>query len=374
MKILLTGGGSGGHIIPLLAVVSEIEKIAEEKNIEKLEFLLISPDGNFNDSLLERGIQVQKIAAGKLRRYFSWDNLSDLFRIPIGIVQSIHYVLKFKPDVVFSKGGFASVPPVFAGWLLGVPIITHESDIVPGLANKTISFFAKVVLVSFPGTEKFFSGKKVILTGNPIRRDILSGDKERAKDFFDLRENFPTILVYGGSQGSKRINEVIKESLPVILNKYQVIHICGENNYGKMKDETDRMALENKKRYKAYAFLSDEMKDAYALSDLVVSRAGANSLSEIIAVEKPNIVIPLPGSANNHQEMNAEYFAGKHISAVIYEKDLTSERLAGELDEVLSKKEEILKNIRAYKDLTIKDSAKMIAGEIFGILGRKNFD
>ncbi len=338
MKILLTGGGTGGHLIPLLGVVSELRKINAEKKLGEPEFLLITPASGFNENISEAGIQIKTIKAGKLRRYFSWENLRDIFKIPIGIVQSLYHISKFKPDVVFSKGGFASVPPVIAAWILRVPIITHESDIVPGLANRIIASFASKILISFSAAEKYFDKNKVILTGNPIRSDIVQGNRENALKFFKLSPDLPTVLIFGGSQGAQKINEMTLEILPSLIEKCQVIHQCGDKNYEEIKNKVSKLNLKCPERYRVYPFIKDEMKDAYALAEIVIGRAGANSLAEIVALKKPNILIPLSTSANNHQPKNAEFFTEKKASLVIDETVNNSQDLAKAIFKLLSDK------------------------------------
>lgn len=338
MKILLTGGGTGGHLIPLLGVVSELRKICLEKGIEKPKFLLITPASDFNQSISEAGIQIKTIKAGKLRRYFSWENFKDILKIPVGIIQSLYYIYKFKPDIVFSKGGFASVPPVIASWVLKIPIITHESDIVPGLANRIIARFASKILISFSAAEKYFDKSKVILTGNPIRSDIEKGSRENALEFFKLSPDLPTVLIFGGSQGAQKINEMVLEILPNLIEKCQIIHQCGDKNYKEIKNKISELNLKYPERYRVYPFIKKEMKDAFALADIVISRAGANSLAEIVALQKPNILIPLSTSANNHQPENAKFFAEKNASLIIDETVSNSQDLADAILKLLSDK------------------------------------
>jgi len=374
MKILLTGGGTGGHIMPILAVVDKLKKLDKDCNEApqpcgtmeptNLDFLFIGPKSNFNKVITDEGIKVKTISAGKLRRYISIENLFDTIKIPIGIIQSLGVIYNYKPDIVFSKGGFASVPPVIAAWIFKIPIITHESDIVPGLANKIISKFAKKILISFSVSEKYFSKKKVVFTGNPIRQDILDGNKNRARNTFDLKEEIPTILIFGGSQGARRINEVIIKSLPDILEKFQMIHICGNKNYKNIKQEVQNLDLKNNHRYKLHPFLTNDLKDSFALCDVIISRAGANSLSEIIALEKMSIIIPLSTSANNHQLLNAEYFAKKEMTIMIKEKNLTSEKLTEETLTLLSNNEvgdKIIKNIKKHNSSIKQNATKCIA-------------
>ncbi len=339
MKILLTGGGTGGHLIPLLGVVSELKKISAERKLEKPEFLLIAPASGFNKNISDAGIKIKIIKAGKLRRYFSLENIIDIFKIPIGAIQSLCYIRKFKPNVVFSKGGFASVPPVIAAWTLRIPIVTHESDIVPGLANKIIARFASKILISFSVTEKYFDKNKVVLTGNPIRSDIVQGSRENALKFFKLSPDLPTILIFGGSQGARKINEMALEILPELLKKYQVIHQCGIKNYDKTKNIVSSFNLKNQGRYRLYPYLNKEMKDAYAVADIVISRAGANSLAEIVSLKKLNILVPFSTAASNHQFKNAKFFVEKKASLAIDETVNNSQDLADAIFKLLSNRD-----------------------------------
>ncbi len=383
MKILLTGGGTGGHLIPLLGVVSELKKISLEKKGRELEFLLITPASGFNKNISDAGIEIKTIKAGKLRRYFSWENFKDILKIPVGVVQSLYYVYRFKPAVVFSKGGFASVPPIIASWILRVPIITHESDIVPGLANRIIARFASKTLISFSAAEKYFDKNKVVLTGNPIRSDITEGNIENALKFFKLSSDLPTVLIFGGSQGAQKINEFVLEILQELVGKCQIIHQCGDKNYKEIKsrvhclehkdsssNETNSYTLKSElqNRYRLYPFINDEMKDAYAIADIVISRAGANSLAEIVALQKPNILIPLSTSANKHQDENAKFFAEKNASLIIDETVNNSQDLADAIFKLLDDKSfqtQMKQNLS--KIASPQDASHKIAGEIVNI-------
>ncbi|MCK4592648.1 undecaprenyldiphospho-muramoylpentapeptide beta-N-acetylglucosaminyltransferase [Candidatus Parcubacteria bacterium] len=368
MKILLTGGGTGGHLIPLLGVVSELKKICIEKKIEKPEFLLITPASDFNKNIAENGISVKIIKAGKLRRYFSLENFRDILKIPIGIVQSLHYIRQFRPDVVFSKGGFASVPPVIAAWILRVPVVTHESDIVPGLANRIIARFASKILISFSAAEKYFDKSKVVLTGNPIRSDIMKGSMENALKFFKLSPNLPTVLIFGGSQGAQKINEMALEILPDLIEKCQIVHQCGDKNYEEIKNKIGKLNLKYPERYRVYPFIKKEMKDAYALAEIVISRAGANSLAEIVALKKPNILIPLSTSANNHQPENAKFFAEKESSLIINETVNSPQDLANVVFKLLSDKDLQYQMKQKLSELAPSQNAsRKIAEEIISI-------
>lgn len=364
MKILLTGGGTGGHLVPLLSIISEIKKRDAEA-----EFLFVGPKSDFNDVLKADNIEVREISAGKIRRYFSWENFSDIFRILVGTDQALFYILRFKPDVVFSKGGFGAVPVVWAAWLLRIPVMSHESDTVPGLANKLIGKWATKIFVAFPEAEKHFQKNKVIISGNPIRKDILSGDRRKAQDFFGFNEKLPVLLVFGGSQGAQHINDILFKALPNLLPDFQVIHICGTKNFEEIKQKTSGLELANKERYKVYPYLGEEMKDAFALADFVVSRAGANSLSEIIALEKLSLIIPLSSAANNHQYYNAKYFADQKMVLMAEEKDLDIDEFISKLKELRERKNELVENLRKYNFSSgDKSPEEIIAEEIVRVV------
>ena len=345
MKILLTGGGTGGHLIPLLSVVDEIRK-----RDPKAEFLFVGPKSGFNEALKMAGIEVREVNAGKFRRYFSWENFLDVFRVLVGIDEAIFHLWKFKPDVVFSKGGFASVPAVVAAHYLRVPVFTHESDTMPGLSNKLIGRLAKKVFISFPESRNHFLDSKIVVSGNPIREDILQGDKDRGRKFFGFTDDLPVILIFGGSQGAQRINEILFGSLGKLLDEFQIIHICGDKNYEELKKKVESMNIPNGSRYRTYPYLHKEMKDAFALSDFIISRAGANSLSEIIALEKPSLVIPLPSAANNHQYHNAKHFADQNMIIMAEEKDLDADKFLEKIGELQDRKTDLVHNLNKYNN------------------------
>jgi UDP-N-acetylglucosamine--N-acetylmuramyl-(pentapeptide) pyrophosphoryl-undecaprenol N-acetylglucosamine transferase len=360
MKILLTGGGTGGHLIPLLSVVSEIRK-----RDGSAEFLFVGPKSDFNETLKSAAIEFREVKAGKIRRYFSWENFTDIFKVLIGTDEAFFHILKFKPDVVFSKGGFASFPAVLAASYLRIPILTHESDTVPGFANRLIGKFASKIFISFPGTRNYFPDSKIIVSGNPIREDILQGDKARARKLFAFKEDLPVLMVFGGSQGAQKINEILEESLDEILQKFQVLHVCGMKNFEEIKAKIGSLPIRNKNRYRAYPYLHDEMKDAFAISDFIISRAGASSLSEIIALRKPSLIIPLPSAANNHQYYNAKHFADENLVLMAEEKDLDKNKFLEKIRELQDRRHEITDNLKRYNDsMGSKKPAEIIAEEI----------
>jgi len=356
MKILLTAGGTGGHVQPILAMISELKRIAQEKKIP-LEFLWIGGEkGPEKEFARSKNIPFKGISVGKIRRYFSWQNIVDLFKISRGIIQAFLIVRKFKPDKVFGKGGYVSVPGVLASWLLHRSIIIHESDSIPGLANRFLSHFATKIAISFEECERYFPRDKCVLTGNPIRSEILEGSKECGFSYFKLSKDKPIIFVTGGSQGSRAINEIVKKAMPELLKICQVIHQSGIQN--------SKFKIQNSKniRYRRYGFLkSKEMADAYALADLVISRAGSNTLFELAALEKPSILIPLPTSAQNHQLRNARVFEKSGGAQVILQKDLTQQVLLKNIKDLLDNKERLEGISRNVSKLARLDAARKIA-------------
>jgi len=364
MRILFAGGGTAGHLMPILAVISELKKIAKEKKIP-LEFLLITTNDGFSSHLAEEaGIPYKTISFGKIRRYWSWRNIVDIFKMPLGFIQAFWYIYIFMPDVIFGKGGSASVPAVLVGWVYRIPVIIHESDAVPGLANRFLSHFARKIALGFSSAGKIFPQKKIILTGNPIRKEILKGDKEQAKLVFSLKENFPVVLIIGGSQGSQIINETILKALPSLLENCQIIHQCGIKNYKEIKKRIEKLNIHWLNRYHLYPFLKKNLKDAYAIADLIISRAGATAVAEIMALGKPSILVPLTGSANNHQVQNAYYYSKLGAAIRMSEKNFQPNLLNRKVKEILSHprlRREM--TIRARK-LAIPDAGQRIAEEI----------
>lgn len=287
-RILLTGGGTGGHIMPLLAVA--------EKLPQDLEILIIG------SNLKNLDYKYKNILTGKWRRYFSFNNFIDIFKIPLGVLQAFWHIFWFMPDACFGKGGYASLASVFVCWLFRVPIVIHESDTIPGISNRFLAKFAKKVCISFEQAKKYFPAKKIVFTGNPVRSQIFSSKQITNKQR-------PVILVLGGSQGAKYINKLTTAILPGLLQKVKIIHQVGPGNKSKI----------NLPGYEQYEFIKN-MGDIYNLADIVISRAGANTLAEISALKKPSILIPLPGSSFEHQRENAYVFA-RHKAAIVLEQE-----------------------------------------------------
>jgi len=338
MRIVLTGGGSGGHLFPLIAVARKLK----QKLGPEAEFLYIGSGAPIEKEIMEKeGIPVKNVKSGKLRRYFSLDNFTDLFKIPLGIIQSFWILLRFMPDAVFSKGGFASFPIVFSAWVYRIPVLIQESDSVAGLANRISAKFAKRVAVAYPSAKKYFFEKKTAMIGNPIREDIIGGDSASGLAQFDLSASKPVILVLGGSQGAQAINKAVARILPELLLKAQVIHQTGSANYEKTIHEVATYGVKaGRDGYVAVPFLDGEqIKNAFAVCNMVISRAGAGSIAEIAANGKPTILIPLAKSANDHQRLNAFEVSKIGGALVLEENNLGEHIFLQKIEKILEDKE-----------------------------------
>ncbi|GAA0746654.1 undecaprenyldiphospho-muramoylpentapeptide beta-N-acetylglucosaminyltransferase [Clostridium oceanicum] len=337
-KIIMTGGGSAGHVTPNLALVPELKKIGYE-----VEYIG-SKNGIEKQIIESQNIKYYPISSGKLRRYFDLKNFSDPFKVLKGIFQSFSILRREKPNIVFSKGGFVSVPVIIGAHLNKIPVITHESDMTPGLANRISAPYCTKVCVTFPESIKHIKGDKAILTGTPIRTEILKGNREKAIKLCKFKENKPIILIIGGSLGSKFINELIRENLEELTNKFNIIHICGKSNIDN--------SLKNKHGYAQFEYVSEELPDIMKSADLVISRAGANVIFELLALKKPNILIPLSKkSSRGDQILNAASFKKSGYSVVIQEEDLNNKIL-------LSKIYELYKNSNKYIENMNKSDGK----------------
>jgi UDP-N-acetylglucosamine--N-acetylmuramyl-(pentapeptide) pyrophosphoryl-undecaprenol N-acetylglucosamine transferase len=374
MKIVFTGGGTGGHIFPIIAIVRQLKKKSPSKN---LGLFYVGPKDNFGTLLSQEGIKTFYILSGKLRRYL--DPLSlilngfDIFlKIPIGFLQSFIYLFFLAPDVIFSKGGYGSFPVVFAGKILGIPIFLHESDSVPGLANRFLAHFAIEIFVSFPDTF-YFPKDKIILVGNPIREELLNGNKNEAQKYFQLTGEKPIILILGGSQGAQRINDKVLEVLPHLLKDFEIIHQCGEKNFKSVKKEAEIFIDEYlRKFYHPYPFLNEqELKLAYCVADLVISRAGAGVIFELSALGKPSILIPLPESAQEHQVRNAYIFAKSGAALILEEENFTPLFFVERIKYLFENPEYLEKMRKAAKEFARIKAAEIIAEYLLEFLEAK---
>jgi len=305
MRIILSGGGTMGSVYPLLAVRDKMI----ERNIA-VEFLWIGTDNGPEKEMLAReNITFRAIKSGKVRRYFSLQNFIDPIRALFGIFQSLKIIKEFKPDVILSAGSFVSVPVYFAARMNKVKFFVHQQDIVPGLANKLMARRADVVTVSFADSLQYFPKEKTVLTGNPVRSALLRGQKEIFAKKYGLDLNIPTLLIVGGSTGAEKINELVTSSVTQLIQFCQIIHVTGRDN---LVEWVDRDKFGDKaKRYHAFEYLYEDMADAYAMANLVVCRAGLSTLTELAALRKPIITIPIP---DNQQEANATYFASRNAA------------------------------------------------------------
>lgn len=320
-KIVLTGGGTAGHVTPNLALIPRLLE-------DGWEIHYIGAANSAEETLIARVPQVtfHTISVGKLRRYFDPKNFSDPFRVIRGIGQATRILRRLKPNVVFSKGGFVSVPVVYGAKLNGIPVVTHESDMTPGLANKLCIPFAKVQCCTFPEAVKYAKGKGVH-TGTPIRPEVLSGDKQQAREHFGFNDSRPVLMVVGGSSGAQAVNQVVWQALPRLTENFQVLHLCGKGNLNDVYEGTAN--------YVQKEYLNEEMADAYACADVIISRAGANALCEILAARKPALLIPYPkGASRGDQLLNAESFRQRGLSRVLQQEDMTPETLVKGVEEV----------------------------------------
>jgi UDP-N-acetylglucosamine--N-acetylmuramyl-(pentapeptide) pyrophosphoryl-undecaprenol N-acetylglucosamine transferase len=375
MKIILTGGGTIGSVSPLIAVAEELKKQTSFllKRGESVEFLWIGTKTGLEKQLVESyRIPFQVISSGKMRRYFSGSNFIDPFRILAGFFQSIKILRKFKPDIVIGAGGFVSVPVIWAAWFLGIKNIAHQQDLRPGLANKLVINKVNRITVTFQESLKYFPKEKTILIGNPVRDEIFSGSRERAKAIFHLEENLPTILVIGGGTGAIGLNNNIIRSLKYLLKFSQIIHLTGKGKGDEdLKSQTDFrkvIALEssylNNSRYHPYDFLTTEIKDALAVADLVISRAGLSTLSELSVLGKPTILVPLSG----HQEDNADYYRKNNAAVVFAQKNLTPEDFSAAVKDLINNRVELENLSRNISKMITKDAAKKMAEVIIEVL------
>lgn len=331
-KIVLTGGGTAGHVTPNIALIPalreagyEIEYVGSYNGIEK--------------KLIEDlGIPYTGIATGKLRRYFDPKNFTDPFRVIKGFFQAKKYLKTYKPDIIFSKGGFVSVPVVRAAAKLKIPCIIHESDTTPGLANKLCIPVATKICCNFPETLQSLPSDKAILTGSPIRGELLNGNAAAGRELCGFDDAKPVLMVIGGSLGAAAVNQAVRDALPKLFPNFQVVHLCG-------KDKMDNLML-TIPGYKQFEYITDELGDLFAMADVVLSRAGANAICELLALQKPNILVPLPSqSSRGDQLLNAQSFADQGFSILVDQDDLTTRKLVESVTEAYENRESFKKKM-----------------------------
>ena len=347
-RILLTGGGTAGHVTPNIALLPRLRELGYDISY------MGSYDGIEKKLITEFQIPYYGISSGKLRRYFDPKNFSDPFKVLKGYGEAVHIIRKLKPDVVFSKGGFVSVPVVLAAKRCKVPCIIHESDMTPGLANKLAIPAASKVCCNFPETLQYLPKDKAVLSGSPIRQELLHGDALAARKFTGLTDDKPVILVMGGSLGAAAVNEAVRKILPTLLKDFHVIHLCGK---GKLD-----ASLSGLSGYVQYEYINEELKDLFALADIVISRAGANSICELLALHKPNLLIPLSAAASRgDQILNARSFEKQGFSLVLEEEAISNEVLLQTIHRLYDERASFSKAMKASRQT---DSIDTIVGLI----------
>jgi UDP-N-acetylglucosamine--N-acetylmuramyl-(pentapeptide) pyrophosphoryl-undecaprenol N-acetylglucosamine transferase len=346
--IIFTGGGTAGHVTPNIALIQKfrdegVKKEASANGVSWDVSYIGSHHGIERELIGKIDVPYFSIATGKLRRYFSWQNFLDPFKIVCGIWQAFWLCRKLQPDIIFSKGGFVSFPVVVGGWLNNVPIVLHESDLIPGLANKLSYPFAKKICLSFADSARYFSDKgKLSTTGTPIRANLLNGSKERGLKFCGFTADKKVMLVFGGSLGAGRINKIVRAALPQLINEnLQIVHICGA---GKVDNSC------NYAEYKQFEYLDEEFPHVLAAADLVISRAGANSVYELLALRKPHIFVPLTASSSRGDQIaNAQHFEKQGLSQVILEEQLSVETLMPKVRWVLQNQRLIISKLKTFE-------------------------
>ncbi|MDO8574310.1 MAG: UDP-N-acetylglucosamine--N-acetylmuramyl-(pentapeptide) pyrophosphoryl-undecaprenol N-acetylglucosamine transferase [bacterium] len=367
-RVLMTGGGSGGHIYPLVSVITELQILASQEEVN-LEIRYLGVVGPYEGLLRENGVKVQKVLSSKFRRYFSLANIIDGPKFIISFFQALWKMFWSMPDVLFTKGGPGALAVVFVARFYRIPIIVHESDTIPGMSNLITAKYARTITTSFSSTAGYFGGREVILVGNPVRR-YLFGDpltQSKAKLFLGFDSNLPLILILGGSQGAVRINDFILDNLASLLQVTQIFHQTGRANYNSVigegavvgRDLRDEM----KRRYKAIDYLEKDMRIALEAADLVVSRAGSGSIFEIAAFGKPSVLIPLPDwvAAGGHQEKNAREYSATGAAVVIEETNLLPNLFLEELKGLLGSPQRLKAMSEAAKGFARPDAALKLA-------------
>ncbi|MCL5011071.1 MAG: UDP-N-acetylglucosamine--N-acetylmuramyl-(pentapeptide) pyrophosphoryl-undecaprenol N-acetylglucosamine transferase [Patescibacteria group bacterium] len=360
MKLVFAGGGTAGHIFPIVAITQEMRRLYPSS---ELKIYYLGPGYDYGDVLLSREkVAIKHIVSGKLRRYFSWRNVSDVFKVPVGFLQAFCKLFVVSPDVVFSSGGFGAFPVILGAFILRIPIVMHEPDTVAGLVSRITAKFAAQIFSAFPDVEKL-PKEKTICVGNPIRPGLSGGSPEKAKEIFSLQNGRPIVLILGGSQGSQSINNLILEILPQLTNSLEVIHQTGFSN----EQETAKQAnftldKEQKKFYHCYGFLnSEQLKHAFAACNLIISRAGSGALFEIASAGKPSILIPLQKSAQNHQAKNSYWFQAKGACEVVEEQNLKPNIFLQRLFNLINSEKALAKMAENAAGLAKPQAAAIIA-------------
>ena len=366
-KFIFAGGGTGGHIYPAIAIASGLKRKYPDSDI-----LFIGTGKQLEKDIVEEvGFPLKIIHAKGFERKLSIDTLRSLHQLILGAADSIKILKEEKPDLVIGTGGYTAGPVVFFASLMGIPCAIHEQNVIPGVTNKILSQFAKKIFISFPESANYFPKNKVILAGNPVRPEITKGTRREALEKFGLSPNMPTVLSFGGSQGAMSLNNAIYYVIKTLIKskEFQLIHVTGKNNYNKIMQSLmdDKIDLGSASHIVIEPYIND-MENAYAAADLIISRAGALTIAELSACGKPAILIPLPSAANRHQDFNAALMEKNGAAIVIYEKDLTGEKLYKSICNIIFDKECLLKMSASSKKLARNNALDTILQEIEKLL------
>lgn len=353
-RIVLTGGGTAGHVTPNIALLPKLKELDFDIHY------IGSYDGIEKKLIEDFEIPYYGISTGKLRRYFDLKNFSDPFRVMKGFTEAKKILKEIKPDIVFSKGGFVSVPVVRAAAALKIPCIIHESDMTPGLANKLCIPVASKICCNFPETLQNLPEDKAVLTGSPIREELKKGSKLAGLELCNFTANLPVIMVIGGSLGAANVNKAIRDALPMLLEDFQIVHICGQG-------KVDNLLLTTK-GYKQFEYVKSELKDLFAMADIVVSRAGANAICELLALKKPNLLIPLCNGSRGDQILNAKSFESQGFSLVLQEDDITEKLLTDKIHELYFTRQSYVENMEKSNQLSSIDT---ITGLITSVINQE---
>lgn len=369
MKLLFTGGGSGGHFYPIIAIVEQIRAISKEKKLIDPEIYFMADTPYNKGVLFDNHITYEMVPAGKIRRYFSILNFFDAFKTVYGVLVAIWKMYLIFPDVVIGKGAYSSFPALFAARILGIPVVIHESDSHPGRVNAWAGKFAARVAISYKEAADYFPKDKVAWTGNPTRKEIANRAVEGAVEFLKLEHGVPTVLVLGGSQGSRRVNEAIIDALPELLKRYQIIHQTGAKNFQGVRELADAVLLDHphKDRYRPFDYLNNlAMRMAAGASDIVISRAGS-TIFEIASWGLPSIIVPIPEGISHDQRTNAFNYARSGAAVVIEENNISPEIIVSQIDDLMQNTTKREAMAKAATGFSTPDAAKKIAQVILEI-------
>jgi UDP-N-acetylglucosamine--N-acetylmuramyl-(pentapeptide) pyrophosphoryl-undecaprenol N-acetylglucosamine transferase len=369
MKIILAGGGSGGHFYPLIAITQSIRDIVKERNLLQVKIYYFASSPYNSGVLFDNEIEFKKIYAGKIRRYFSIQNFFDVIKTAYGFVDTFFKVFSVYPDVVISKGGFMSLPVVFAAHILKIPIIVHESDSVPGRANIWAGKYATRIALAFPEASEFFPKDKTAWVGNPLRKEILTPVKVGAHEYLKLEELVPVIVIMGGSLGAERINNTILDSLLDLLPKYQIIHQTGKLNFEAVNSTANVILGDNqyKNRYHPYDYLNElSLRMIGGVADIIISRGGS-TIFEIASWGVPSIIVPITDTNGDHQRKNSYNYARSGGAIVIDENNLTPEILSTEIKDILENPEKVKKMREGALSFAKTDASYKIAEQVIDI-------